>query len=413
MSEANLNPSPTIELSRLQDILESISKIGRLSMVAVDFQGNFLTKPSGIGGFCRQAELNPLTFRCCQRSREFGLTQALARGEKFYHFCPFGFLETTVPIICDQTPLAAVSMGQIRCGNAPVGLVDLFSTMAQDVNESLKDPILKAFHDAAPTRDFHELDELASMLERLGCFLALPKAPVAPNQIEPNAAHDPLKPPWPTPDSPKHTGILARERVNPSFLISALSALANLSVLEGAWKTNRMAILLAEHLKSAEQDALKDFKALSDELADAERYLAMQELRYGDHLTFKLNAPSDLLNHPVPIDSLLAATERAVCFGLRAGQDPLEVQITARRQGRDLLLEVKDNLTSGRSPMEELMASPFQNPSETLGIAQRLETVRQRLFGHYGKASELLISPGPRAGSICQIRLPIGSSNPS
>ncbi|MDR1677961.1 MAG: PocR ligand-binding domain-containing protein [Deltaproteobacteria bacterium] len=443
-----LSPPTLIDLSRLQDILESISKIGRLSMVAVDDQGHFLTKHTGVQGFCRQAELNPLTFRCCQRSREFGLSQALCRGERLSYFCPFGFLETIVPITCHDQSCGMVMLGQVRCNNAPVGLVDLSSTMTTEVTEALTDPILKAFHEAVPLRDFHELNELASMLERLGSWLfsSDPTAHKNGNSSKPenhsflNGAATNLNgaatnEAWPKgfcsigPSSTLNSADTVKKiaepvslplsifqnqigpRLNTGFFINTVSSLANLAVLEGAWKTNRLAIMLADHLKSSEQRILKEFRSLNDELVDIERYLAIQDLRYGDLLSFKLNIPAELTNLAIPTDSLLAATERAVCFGISDGEEQLEVAISAQRQGRQIILEVSDNLTSAISPLEELLASRFQNGSEMLDIAYRLEFVRTRLERHFGKKAKIGLTAGPDGGSVYRIHCPLSNNN--
>lgn len=461
-SAANPNPSPPMDFSKLKDILESVSKVGRLSIATVDQHGNVLTKPSGVGGFCRQAELNPLTYHCCLRSHEFGLSQALARGEPFSHFCPFGFLETTVPLTHGHLtdgpqidgpltlgvrPWAAATFGQIRCDNAPPGLVDLAKSMAPEVGEALKDPILKAFHEAVPTRDFHELDALAALLVNLCGWHPVPspnpcdlpgQAPSPVLSALPGQAASPVLSTRPGQvgypgstvfagesgtvyhsesksrdgeDSPSngqpHQSHPVEGRLGPAFLIDSISSLANLAVLEGAWKTNRMAVLLADHLKSALFGPPKDFKPLAEELADAERYLSLQGLRYGESLAFKLDVPADLLDFRVPTDSLLAPAERAVRFGLATGQGDLEVSISARRQGQELALEVRDNLTTVRSAWEEPLGSPFHAPSETLGLTHRLEAVKARLEGRFPKSSELSVVPDPQGGSSYRARLPL------
>ena len=148
-------------------------------------------------------------------------------------------------------------------------------------------------------------------------------------------------------------------------------------------------------------------------MADAERYLIMQELRYGDNLTYKLDVPAEVLNMSVPADAVLSAAERSVCFGLSAGRESLEVLISARKLGRRLQLEVSDNLTSDILPMEELMVSPFQNNSETFWIACRLESVRDRLAARYGQSGGLTISAGPESGSVYRISCPLNLARDS
>jgi ligand-binding sensor protein len=409
---ASHNPDQFIDLSRLQDILESISKIGRLSMVAVDNKGSFLTRPSGFRGFCRQAELNPLTNRCCHTAHEFGLAQAFSRGEHFSCFCPFGFFETTVPITDGQHLYGAVLLGQIRCGNAPPGLVDLGPAMAHEVIDGLNDPVLKAFHEAVPLKDFHELDELATMLARLGSWLIIP-GPTNQQETFSRSSKTRKATTSPTnalnPHEPSNQA-LVNHRLNTAFLVNSVSSLANLAVIEGAWKTNRMAILLTDHLKNFHQGLINGFRPLVEELTDVERYLSMQELRYGDTLSFSLNSPRELGNTPIPTDILLAATERAICLGLSAGEEQLKILISVRRMGREIILEVSDNLTSVNPASEESLSSHFQDKSEISSIALRLESVKKQLSLCFGKTAELTIVPNKDGGTLYRVRLPLDSS---
>ena len=255
------------------------------------------------------------------------------------------------------------------------------------------DPVLKAFHEAAPLLDFQEVGELASLLSR-----TLPPLLAEPGQTGRRSDV--------SGESPAEAA-LAGLRLNPAFLVSAISAIANLAVIEGAWKTNRMAILLADHLKRAEAALSRDFRPLSDELVDVERYLAMQRLRYGDMLSYRIDSSPALGDLRVPTDALMPAVERAVFCGLASGGDKLEVSVASRRSGREIVVEVSDNLTTASSPMDELSTLAFQSGSEMRNIAYRLDAARERLMRLFGRSAGPVLSPAPSGGSVCRMRLPV------
>jgi LytS/YehU family sensor histidine kinase len=195
-------------------------------------------------------------------------------------------------------------------------------------------------------------------------------------------------------------------RLNAAFLISAVSAIANLAVIEGAWKANRMAILLADHLKSSEAATATDFRPLSEELGDAERYLAIQRLRYGDLLSYRIDSHPSLGELRVPTDSVMPAVERAVICGLAAGGAKLEVLVASRAKGRDIMVEVADNLTEASWPEGDFESLGFRGASEAGSVARRLNSARERLEKLSGVSAGPSFTPSPSGGSVCRLRLP-------
>jgi ligand-binding sensor protein len=377
-------PAPEADLVRdLQSVLDSASRVGRVSIVAVDEGGRELTEPSGVSGFCREARSRPATFAACERSRRFGLDQALDRMERFAYFCPFGMMKMVVPLRAAGGSRLTVFLGQARCASAPPGLVAL--APAPPAAAAMADPVLRAFHDAVPSVDFQEASELAAMLAK-----TLPSLMARAQPAE----------------SPRGEALGAASFIlNPAFLVSAVSAIANLAVLESAWKTNRMAILLAGHLKRSAQDG--EYRPLSEEIGDVERYLALQSLRYGDQLSYRIDSPPALGGLKVPADALMPAVERAVFCGLASGGDKLEVGVASRRSGSEIVVEVSDNLTSPASPMAELSGLPLKGSSEMGNIAWRLEAARGRLTRLSGRGAGPLLGPCASGGSVCRMRLPV------
>ena len=322
---------------------------------------------------------------------------------------------------------------------------------ARLIHQALSDPVLKAFHDAAPILDYHEVLELALLLNRtLPPLMAGEREiseafPERGGQARPRNGGGALD--LPRPGIPLGLGITTREaaglrdcasfgagqmasqgagrsalfdssegfikaaalpdfRLNPAFLVSAVSSIANLAVIEGAWKANRMAILLVEHLKSAEAAAFLDFRPLSDELADIERYLAFQRLRYGDLLSYRIVSPPGLADLKVPADALMPAVERAVFCGLATGGEKLEVEVSTRRSAMEVVVEIGDNLTAAVSPLEELNSLATKIPSEMRNIVCRFEALRECLRKLSPSAEGPTVLPGHSGGSICRLRLP-------
>ncbi|MDR2456169.1 MAG: PocR ligand-binding domain-containing protein [Deltaproteobacteria bacterium] len=448
-----IDPGP---LKELRAALESASKVGKVAIALADESGRQLIEPAQAQGFCREARSHPVLAPFCQRSLLFGLERAFLRNEPFAHFCPFGLLELVVPVPWPEGGWRAAVLSQARCADAPLGLVCLETREAAEA--LLGDPVLKAFHEAVPKIPFQEVSELGSFLARLLPLIPSGAAPYETGQESPElyspAPYSPasysLEPYSPEAGSPEPGSIEAgspeplfpekrfsevaglkissdeteggrqglrpkagrkdaagaASRLNAAFLISAVGAIANLAVIEGAWKANRMAILLADHLKSSEAATDSDFRPLSEELGDAERYLAIQRLRYGDLLSYRIDSHPSLGELRVPTDSVMPAVERAVICGLAAGGAKLEILVASRAKGREIMVEVADNLTEASWPEAGFENLGFRGASEAGSVARRLNSARERLERLSGGSAGPSFTPSPSGGSVCRLRLP-------
>lgn len=78
-------------------------------------------------------------------------------------------------------------------------------------------------------------------------------------------------------------------KLTPHFILSLLTDIANLSVLENAPKTNQMAVALAQYLKYS-LCTTGDNILLSDELKQIESYFNMLKIKYEDAFTYSITA---------------------------------------------------------------------------------------------------------------------------
>jgi LytS/YehU family sensor histidine kinase len=204
-------------------------------------------------------------------------------------------------------------------------------------------------------------------------------------------------------------------RINEPFFIGAIGSLANLAILEDAKQTNRMAVLLADHLKSLSQGENRNLTPLADELKNVERYLTMQKLRYGELLDFDIDLPPSLRDCLIVSDSVLSYTERAVCLGLSTGAEPLKLSVAAKKDGRTLTVEMTDNHFVSDLPSEVYPEWPFHHDSEIRAITLRLEAAARRLNDRYGPEASFSLSQyedsaAGAAGSVCRLCWPISPS---
>jgi LytS/YehU family sensor histidine kinase len=128
---------------------------------------------------------------------------------------------------------------------------------------------------------------------------------------------------------------------------------------------------------------------LKDELDFIERYLAIEQARFHDRLTARMQIAPDTLTAAVPSLILQPLVENAVRHGFAQSTQAGLIEITATRVGEMLLLQVRDD---GRG----------LPPDATEGVG--LSNTRARLQQLYGGAHRFNLRNG--AGLTVELAIP-------
>jgi sensor histidine kinase YesM len=134
---------------------------------------------------------------------------------------------------------------------------------------------------------------------------------------------------------------------------------------------------------------------LREELHFLERYLLIEQIRFGERLRVETQIEVAALDTLVPILILQPLVENAVRHGIETQIAPGVVGVTAEHAGDSLLLRVEDN---GRG----LGALPKGPLKEGVGLSN----TRSRLKELYGGRASLQLQPGKTRGFSAEIHLP-------
>lgn len=131
-------------------------------------------------------------------------------------------------------------------------------------------------------------------------------------------------------------------QLNPHFLFNTLHAISALmhKDLDAA---DRMIAQLSDLLRRALDSGEEHEVPLRQELDFLERYLTIEQTRFGKRLVVRLEIAPETLDALVPNLLLQPLVENAIQHGIEPQAKPGEVGISARREGADLVLEVRDD----------------------------------------------------------------------
>ncbi len=181
-----------------------------------------------------------------------------------------------------------------------------------------------------------------------------------------------------------------RMQLHPHFLFNSLNGIATL-VHTDPQAADDMIGNLSELLRLSLDTSAEQEIPLLRELEFLQRYLDIEQARFGDRLHVVRDIAADTLAACVPTLLLQPILENAIRHGFESITAPGTVTLSARRVGDRLFLEVSDN-----------GAGLTDQPAEGIGLAN----TRARLRALYGDAHELVIRNRGTGGCAVAIRIP-------
>ena len=151
--------------------------------------------------------------------------------------------------------------------------------------------------------------------------------------------------------------------VNPHFLYNSLNAIASLAQSDPD-KTEAMALALSKFYKYQTNREGEPLITLKEELEMVENYLAIEKIRFGDRLQFKIEIDDLSKQTKIPHFLLQPLVENAIKHGYDDSSEKIDISLEIKTQGKELSIHLFDhgkafneNLNSGygiKSVMKKL-----------------------------------------------------------
>ena len=194
---------------------------------------------------------------------------------------------------------------------------------------------------------------------------------------------------------------MLQSQLNPHFLYNTLDCVKWLGVTNGAPQVATLAADLAALLRAGISGS--EYITLEEELELIERYLDIQEIRFGDRFVCEIDVDERFQHCVVPKLVLQPLVENAILHGV-ADSDEGFIKLWAEEDAEGaLLLNVSDNGSGIPEDVLRRLNSHETIPGGHLGLNNVDRIVRLS----YGAAYGLRAYPIAGGGSCVQLRLPL------
>ncbi len=184
-----------------------------------------------------------------------------------------------------------------------------------------------------------------------------------------------------------------RMQLNPHFLFNSLNAITVLVRDQNTADASRMLELLSDVLRQVLRSDPGHETTLTSELEFVGQYLAIEKVRFSDRLMPRVEVDPAIGNAALPRFILQPLVENAIRHGIARRSDAGLLYVSARRDGSDLVLTVRDD-------------GPGLPAGGTQSAGVGLSNTRSRLAELYGDHASLRVADAEGGGVTAIVRLP-------
>ena len=181
-------------------------------------------------------------------------------------------------------------------------------------------------------------------------------------------------------------------QLNPHFLFNTLHSISSL-MHQDVEAADGMITRLSDLLRTALDSSDTQEVTLRQELEFLQRYLEIEQTRFGRRLTVKTDVAPDTLDARVPNLILQPLVENAIRHGIEPHAKPGRIELRSQREAGTLVLEVCDNGAGLRK-------------DEPAGERVGLSNTRARLRTLYGDAHGFELRDAPGGGLLVRLIIP-------
>ena len=191
-------------------------------------------------------------------------------------------------------------------------------------------------------------------------------------------------------------------QINPHFLFNSLNTIASFCRTQPG-KARELILDLSSYMRR-NLDQSKGYITIKEELEQVEAYLAIEQARFGDRVSYHLDVTDGCENWPIPSLVIQPVVENAVKHGITPKEEGGIVSVVIDKSDDRLRICINDD---GMGMSEEIVdrlygTDEVQAASEGIGVRNTIH----RLTRLYGSACDIAISSTVGEGTTVSFTIP-------
>lgn len=404
VDDGNLEIADIVDLRVLQRLQDTFAKAMGVAAVTVDIAGKPVTNTSNFQPLCTMIRSTPVGLARCQECDARGGLAAYSSGQPATYKCMGGMMDAAAPITIEGRYIGCILCGQVilsedkdrfREGmierNAPLGLP----------RKQLLDAVWRV-----PALPRERLDAAVEMLMiTANHIVEMGMANLVQSRLLKEAQEKAR-----IQAALRDAQLRALEsQINPHFLFNALTLVGYTALEEGASRTEEITYTLSDLLRYSLRN-IDTMVPLHDEFEMVERYLAIQQIRFGERLCPQVELDPALAQIRVPCMLLLPLVENAIVHAVEPMLRPVIVAARGLSDGDALVIEIHDDgagMEAGHVAALNNRQIPQRDGRKRPSLG--LRSVLRRLEGEYGEQFNFHVESTPNAGTLMRITLQLGA----
>ena len=199
---------------------------------------------------------------------------------------------------------------------------------------------------------------------------------------------------------------MLQSQINPHFLFNTINTISSLTRTD-AEKAREMLRDFAGFYRATLAKADETI-TLAEEIDTTRKYTALQQMRFGeDRLQFKVCLPQEYQEAlQVPPFIFQPVVENSILHGMPT-TGTLHITIAGEVEGKNLLVRVIDDGVGMSPEIREMLFK--ESPITTRGLGLAMRNVYDRVKGHFGKRSNIIVSSEIGKGTTTTFVFPTSS----
>jgi two-component sensor histidine kinase len=187
-----------------------------------------------------------------------------------------------------------------------------------------------------------------------------------------------------------------RSQLNPHFLFNSLNSIHSMALTQNE-NTSDAVLLLSDLMRYTLNYEKKDLVTVEEEMETVEKYIALEQIRFGKRLRFSHDIDDATLHMKIPPIIIQTLTENAIKHSISRNTEGGDIHIKTYANDGFLFIEIRN---TGQ------LKAPINNEGKPIGIG--VDNTKKRLQMIFGEKSNLKLENASSEEVLATLKIPHG-----